>query len=154
MVYNQGRLVQPILYDRYIKTISRKQKFCKLNFLIYCQKIIITELGLLILFCFLRLLDYLALHSFDIERTLWMLYQKRAVRTKLYIYVCISISRIIYNQNESLVLHNSTIWWKTELKQREKQNYSIVGVNNPIVKKLQHYQSKQSNNKTTTALSE
>ena len=145
MVYNQGRLVQPILYDRYIKTISRKQKFCKLNFLIYCQKIIITELGLLILFCFLRLLDYLALHSFAIESTLWMLCQKRAMRTKLHIYVFISISRIIYNQNESLVLHNSTIWWKTELKQREKQNYSIVGVNNPIVKKLQHYQSKQSN---------
>jgi hypothetical protein len=89
----------------------------------------------LILFCVLRLLDYLALHSFDIERTLWMLYQKRAVRTKLYIYVCISISRIIYNQNESLVLHNSTIWWKTKLKQREKKNYSIDGVNNSIVKK-------------------
>jgi len=52
---------------------------------------IITELGLLILFCFLRLLNYLALHYFDIERTLRMLCQKRVVRTKLYIYAFISI---------------------------------------------------------------
>jgi hypothetical protein len=36
------------------------------------------------------LLYYLAFQSFDIELTWWMLFQKRAVHTTLYIYVFIS----------------------------------------------------------------
>jgi hypothetical protein len=38
-----------------------------------------------------KTLNYLALQSFDFERTWWRLFQKRVMRTKVYIYVYIVI---------------------------------------------------------------
>ena len=46
--------------------------------------------------CSQRILNYLALQSFDIQRTCtwWMLFQKSVVDTKLDIYICMPHSKI------------------------------------------------------------
>ena len=47
-----------------------------------------------LVYCSQTLLNYLTFQYFDIERIWWRLFQKRVVRTKSDIYVCLSYSHV------------------------------------------------------------